>query len=448
MSVTSVFGRTGVVVAQSGDYSLSQLGDATITSPQTSQALLYNGSKWVNGRLVFSVDAFGAKGDNSTDDTAAIQSAINAAAATAGTAAGAWVEFHTGVYMITSRLTMPNCVSLRGQGRGTIIRAKGPYTDTRMIVASNGTTAMFNSRLVDLMLDYNDQNVANSAAIEAQAWQENCGLEHVVISKFVNYGVYLTHGYGGASYLKFRDIEIFASSYVAGTTGIRVDQISSVGAFVLDIEGASIVGESSSSIMTHAIDMANDSLIVKGLHVEYCTNAVHAGGDGQITMVGCTGSVGVSVVNLCKLETTFAAQICMIGCHLNGATNLIQNLVSGETIAADLPLYSYPKAYSVNTCKYWVTFSGSSGTVQESSGGVTVTRNGVGDYSITWPTAFADANYCYSLTHASGSISLYQEFSKSASVLRFRCFNWSGAAGAAAANTDPTQVYVMAFAVK
>jgi hypothetical protein len=46
--VTSVFGRTGVVVAAEGDYSLDQLGDVTITSPSNGQVLSYNGTAWVN----------------------------------------------------------------------------------------------------------------------------------------------------------------------------------------------------------------------------------------------------------------------------------------------------------------------------------------------------------------------------------------------------------------
>jgi hypothetical protein len=47
--VSSVFGRTGNVVAQEGDYTLTQLGDVTITSPTNNQVLKYNGTQWVNG---------------------------------------------------------------------------------------------------------------------------------------------------------------------------------------------------------------------------------------------------------------------------------------------------------------------------------------------------------------------------------------------------------------
>lgn len=47
-AVTSVFGRTGVVVATEGDYSLNLLSDVTITTPTTNQLLQYNGTNWVN----------------------------------------------------------------------------------------------------------------------------------------------------------------------------------------------------------------------------------------------------------------------------------------------------------------------------------------------------------------------------------------------------------------
>ena len=47
-AVTSVFGRTGAVIAAEGDYTLTQLGDVTLTSPTSGQVLKYNGTAWVN----------------------------------------------------------------------------------------------------------------------------------------------------------------------------------------------------------------------------------------------------------------------------------------------------------------------------------------------------------------------------------------------------------------
>lgn len=49
VQVTTVFGRSGNVVAADGDYTLTQLGDVTITTPASGQSLVYNGTTWVNG---------------------------------------------------------------------------------------------------------------------------------------------------------------------------------------------------------------------------------------------------------------------------------------------------------------------------------------------------------------------------------------------------------------
>jgi hypothetical protein len=47
-AVSSVFGRIGAVVAQDGDYTLTQLADVTITAPSLGQVLKYNGTTWIN----------------------------------------------------------------------------------------------------------------------------------------------------------------------------------------------------------------------------------------------------------------------------------------------------------------------------------------------------------------------------------------------------------------
>ena len=47
--VSSFNSRTGAVVPTEGDYTLTQLGDVTITTPTTGQVLKYNGTIWVNG---------------------------------------------------------------------------------------------------------------------------------------------------------------------------------------------------------------------------------------------------------------------------------------------------------------------------------------------------------------------------------------------------------------
>ena len=60
---------------------------------------------------IFNVKDFGAKGDNSTDDTAAIQACINAAEA----AYRGVVLFPRGLYRISASLQLPSFVTLRGE---------------------------------------------------------------------------------------------------------------------------------------------------------------------------------------------------------------------------------------------------------------------------------------------------------------------------------------------
>lgn len=49
--VSSVFGRTGAIVASEGDYTLNLLGDVTLSGVTSGQVLQYNGSSWTNASI-------------------------------------------------------------------------------------------------------------------------------------------------------------------------------------------------------------------------------------------------------------------------------------------------------------------------------------------------------------------------------------------------------------
>lgn len=46
-----------------------------------------------------------------------------------------------------------------------------------------------------------------------------------------------------------------------------------------------------------------------------------------------------------------------------------------------------------NPIKHWCVFNGSTGAITAQSGGISVTRNAVGDYTVTLGSAMASANY-------------------------------------------------------
>jgi hypothetical protein len=91
------------------------------SSPNTwSAAQTFNSGELLDkGEIVFDVKAYGATGTGSTDDTSAVQSAINACSA----AGGGTVYFPTGSYKLTPlsatvpALTVPSKVTLAGAGR-------------------------------------------------------------------------------------------------------------------------------------------------------------------------------------------------------------------------------------------------------------------------------------------------------------------------------------------
>lgn len=105
--------------------------------------------------------AYGAKGDGTTDDTAAIQAAITAAAALGGT-----VFLPTGTFKISSPLIVPQEIRIVGSGRfGTWIKQATDNTQILKVTDTNSASV----HLADFALVYaNQQTVAshpNSYAI-------------------------------------------------------------------------------------------------------------------------------------------------------------------------------------------------------------------------------------------------------------------------------------------
>jgi len=141
------------------------------------------GSQWTNN-----VRDFGASGNGTTDDTSAIQAAINAAV----NAGGGTVFFPPGVYS-SGRLTVDgNGITLVGSGVTSVLKAKSGITTTDLIRVNTtgdlaGLTRLHDFELRDLKLDGSNVNVANAGLMSLVAIY--C-VDHVRVSNVYVYNAY------------------------------------------------------------------------------------------------------------------------------------------------------------------------------------------------------------------------------------------------------------------
>src|SRR5262249_38855936 len=103
-----------------------------------------NDSRIVNavqhGDLMYNVKDYGAAGDGTTNDTAALQAALNAAAATVNGVSGGVVFIPRGAYIVTSPLTVASRVSVVGAGATTAtIRTTTNNIDILQVIGTSGT---------------------------------------------------------------------------------------------------------------------------------------------------------------------------------------------------------------------------------------------------------------------------------------------------------------------
>jgi len=109
---------------------------------------------------VYNVRDYGAAGDGSTDDTAAIQAALTAC----GSAGGGVVYLPTGTYIISTALTVSAATTVQGAGLGrSTIKAKSTHTGRGLYILN-----VAGVRVADLTIDMNSGATANQAGETVQ----------------------------------------------------------------------------------------------------------------------------------------------------------------------------------------------------------------------------------------------------------------------------------------
>lgn len=139
---------------------------------------------------------YGAIGDGSTDDTAAIQAAINALPASGGC-----VFVPPGTYSISSSLSLSEGAELCGTGSGSILQVRSSALGIDVVKIGNGSGTLSFAAVRHLKITSNGQKTAGSAIVLNKAyrvWLESLSLE------FQYRGVYIQDS--TAIWLKNSDI--------------------------------------------------------------------------------------------------------------------------------------------------------------------------------------------------------------------------------------------------
>lgn len=235
--------------------------------------------------------AFGAKGDNSTDDAASIQAALNAAAAAPSNFTGNMggiVYMPPGAYRVSTKLLIPKGVLLLGAGpQATIIVPTNTFSQTAIIAnqyqdgnqefaflqgftvsANKGGGAVCSVAAVDFVglfvnsfirdiciensstvgLHVGGALVGSGPVLVENIWVHDCDHENVVIDETsgntnsvetmtfnnltsehqgVGYAAVRVTGYGHISGVRFRDLHIEANGGT-GTSIVKIDGCSDV----------------------------------------------------------------------------------------------------------------------------------------------------------------------------------------------------------------------------
>ena len=279
---------------------------------------------------IFNVKDFGAIGNGSTDDTAAIQAAITATQDSRGA-----LYFPPGTYKVTSTLTITGSLRIYGEARyGTSIT----WTNTTL----NVITVTTPNQVAFEGLTFTGPAVATAGAIltltatanhNSSSYIKNCtfvlGYNHIVttnayvwvidgctFSAQVNYGVYVSNTFN----VDAGDSSIINCVFSGSTAGTAILQVSSGG---LKIKNNKILSGSYAYRMVLASGAVTSICLIEGNSIELQTTA---------SISAVTSGGGAAFTQLLVSGNQFAQTPKAVA--LNDAANFLKYIsITGNTIA-------------------------------------------------------------------------------------------------------------------
>ncbi len=276
---------------------------------------------------------YGAVGNGTTDDTASIQAAINAA-----DDAGGIVLLPAGTYKITSALSVPHNVSVWGSGADCTSVVMDAASGSAFTLA--GTTGAKYRRQVlqDFRLSYAQANTSVMVAYT----DPYALLQRLHIISGNGHGVPVKNTGTPADYdLAVRDCYISVYS----TDGVYAYPAATGG--VLRVEGCQFVvtATSSSGFCIEAFTSAVTRLFVSGSQFDLsgCTVSPPTGAiytDVQTSIAGCTfKNAGTGTYFAWQTSSSSTVSIADAGCSLGTSVKPCQNNGTNKTVSSEARAY-------------------------------------------------------------------------------------------------------------
>ncbi len=319
------------------DFGELQLGTAGATTGAALIGFIQSGTGAVSRtaqakmREQFSVTDFGAVGNGSTDDYAAITAALAACSAVGGGV----VAVPTGHYVVSQTLVVPDRVRLVGtspQSSACRIGTRNPFTGTILIDMGTGS-AIFGTRLENLMIDASD---TASTGVRMRSPNERCGLFNCVVEAFDDTGIDISGGAGAICELS--QVEVYGPNNTTGH-GIVYDQNDGI----LVLRHITLGGPAAST--GNGVDFRQGTLYADSIHVEDFQDGIELGRtdvDVQAFIAGITGEADVT--NLIHI-TGADRGVTISAAYANSSTNTIKDDISSRTI--DSATYPFVPFYSL-----------------------------------------------------------------------------------------------------
>lgn len=323
-------------------------GDMVLASAQTNTgAKTFNtNTLWDKGNQVFNVKAYGAIGNDTADDTTAIQSAIAAAAAVGGT-----VWFPSGTYKITAALKLYT-------GTTPTITAYSNITIAGMGGSGvNGSIIKQYTTSADCIKGIND--VANGAQSQNITIQDICLLWGTATLTNSGNGLYLSQqAAGGPSYQLFNLKNVVASGFQGtGKYGFNFESI-----ITSTVNTCMAVSCANGFYLNGAVGGAYNSVSTSTTFLNCYANMGTNGVTGYnildntyVSFIGCAADYAANSTGSAYLiDGTNTASFTGCGCELNGTATLT-NMWKITNSSSQVGLYNCYGFQSKSSVDVYVT---------------------------------------------------------------------------------------------